>query len=147
MNSVGHCLRHARLDKHMTLEDVSDQTKIPLSSLECIENDRFNELPNAIVVKGFIKSVCQVLQLDEGQVLEGYRASMGEKGKDEIRMYAGSTSGEVLKPKNTRYRFVLALIIFLIFGSLLMLVIFTPSNLKGSDKLTGSVNTAMDEEK
>ena len=147
MNSVGHCLKHARLDKHMTLEDVSDQTKIPLASLECIENDRFNELPNAIVVKGFIKSVCQVLQMDEGQVLEGYRASMGEKGKDEIRVYASSTSGEVLKPKNTRYRFVLALIIFLIFGSLLMLVIFTPSNLRGSDRLTGSVNTAMDAEK
>lgn len=147
MNSVGHCLRHARLDRNMTLEDVSDQTKIPLSSLECIESDRFNELPNAIVVKGFIKSVCQVLQLDEGQILEGYRAVSGGRGKEEIRTYAGSLSGEVLKPKNTRYRFVLALIVFLIFGLLLMLVVFTPSNLRGSDRLSGSVNKAMDAEK
>jgi cytoskeleton protein RodZ len=131
----------------MTLEEVSDQTKIPLSSLECIESDRFNELPNAIVVKGFIKSVCRVLQLDESRILEGYRASLGEKGRDESRVYAGSLSGEVLKPKNNKYRFVLALIIFLIFGSLLMLVVFTPSNLRGSEKLSGAVDKAMDVEK
>jgi len=147
MNSVGHCLRHARLKRNMTLEEVSDQTKIPLSSLECIERDSFNELPNAIVVKGFIKSVCQVLQLDDGDILEEYRVALGGRGKEEIRVYASSRNGEVLKPKNTKYRFLLALIIFLIFGSLLMLVVFTPSNLRGSDKLSGSVNKAMDAEK
>jgi len=131
----------------MTLEEVSEQTKIPLSSLECLETDRFNDLPNAIVVKGFIKSVCQVLQLDDGQILQGYKASQGGNGKDEIRVYASSKSGEVLKPKNTRYRFLLALIIFLIFGSLLMLVVFTPSNLRGSDKLSGHVDKSMDADK
>lgn len=131
----------------MTLEEVSDQTKIPLSSLECLESDRFNDLPNAIVVKGFIKSVCQVLQLEDGHVLQGYHAAQGGNGIGEIRVYASSKSGEVLKPKNTKYRFLLALIIFLIFGSLLMLVVFTPSNLKGSDKLSGQVNKSMDVEK
>jgi len=145
--SVGVRLRHARLEKNMTLEQVAECTKIPLSSLECMENGRFSELPNETVIRGFIRSVCQVLCLDDVEILREY-ASAGARTRLEAHRSLGrDLNGMAIKPKASRVRFLLALLVFLILASLLFLVVFTPSNLKGSDQLSGSVDHAMNPEK
>jgi len=126
---------------------MSENTKIPIASLKSIEEDRFSELPNGIVVRGFIKSICQVLNLDVGEYLKEYNAAHGRLKNENIRIYSGPHDGQALKPSSNRYHFILALIVFLIFGSLLFLVIFTPSTIRGSEKLTGSVDHAMEMEK
>ena len=45
MDAVGPKLRDARIARSLTLEDIANTTKIPRSSLEHLEAERFDALP------------------------------------------------------------------------------------------------------
>ena len=139
MASVGYQLKAARLEQGITLEQVSRSTKIPIYSIESIECDKFSDLPNETVARGFIRSICRILGLDDAKCL-GEFSYNGSRQSREVKTLKQPLNGEVLKPSGSKYRFIIALIVFLIFGSLLLLVIFTPSTIRGSEKLSGSVD-------
>ena len=56
MTSVGRYLREQREAKGMSREEISRSTRVPVSSVERIENDQFDELPGEVFVRGFIRS-------------------------------------------------------------------------------------------
>jgi hypothetical protein len=51
MESVGQYLRKHRENKRMSIEEVSRATRVPSSSVERIEADRFDELPGEVFVR------------------------------------------------------------------------------------------------
>jgi len=67
--TIGRFLRRERERRALSLEEVSDRTRIPVRSLELIENDRLEELPGATVTRGFIRSYAQVLGADAAPLL------------------------------------------------------------------------------
>ncbi|HEX6272535.1 MAG TPA: helix-turn-helix transcriptional regulator, partial [Polyangiaceae bacterium] len=54
MTSVGQYLQRLRLEKGMSVEEVSRSTRVPIASVERIEADRFGELPGEVFVRGFL---------------------------------------------------------------------------------------------
>ncbi len=56
MDTVGTTLQRQRETKRMSLAEVSRVTRIPLTTLEAIEQDHFDDLPGEVFVKGFLKS-------------------------------------------------------------------------------------------
>ena len=75
MASVGQYLRELRETKRMSVEEVSRTTRVPMSSVERIEADRFDELPGDVFVRGFLKSYARALGATPEEVLARYTAS------------------------------------------------------------------------
>ncbi len=68
--SPGRYIREQRLRQGMTLEEVSAKTKIPRSSLEALEEERWSALPGPVFVKGFLRCCARALEIDDQVVLD-----------------------------------------------------------------------------
>ena len=62
MPTVGSFLRQLRESKSLSVEEISRATRVPASSVERIEADRFDELPGEVFVRGFLKSYARAQQ-------------------------------------------------------------------------------------
>ena len=69
MDSVGHILRQRREAKNMSIEEIARATRVPMSSVERIESDQFDELPGEVFVRGFLKSYARAVDLDPDEIL------------------------------------------------------------------------------
>lgn len=70
----GRYLRSAREGRSMSLEQVSEETKIAVRYLEAIEANDVDRLPAAVFVRGYLREIASVLEIEEGALVEGYMA-------------------------------------------------------------------------
>ncbi|HEX6957194.1 MAG TPA: RodZ domain-containing protein [Ferrovibrio sp.] len=70
---VGHSLRVVRERRGVALADVSARLRIRRPYLEAIEAGRFDELPGAVYITGFLRQYAEFLGLDAEQVLKTYQ--------------------------------------------------------------------------
>jgi hypothetical protein len=70
----GRYLKSAREGRSMSLEQVSEETKIAVRYLEAIEANEVDRLPAAVFVRGYLREIASVLEIEEGALLEGYMA-------------------------------------------------------------------------
>ena len=54
---LGELLTRARIEKNITVEELSSITKIHKSLILSLENNQLENLPNRIYVLGFLKSL------------------------------------------------------------------------------------------
>lgn len=59
----------------MSLEEISRATRIPVSSIERIESDHFDDLPGEVFVRGFLKAYARAVALPIEEVLARYTSS------------------------------------------------------------------------
>ena len=90
-SSVGERLKAAREKKKLSLEDIADQTRIPLRHLQNLEAGEWSSLPAPTYTIGFAKSYASAVDLDRTEIGEDLRAEMGGQ-----RFEAGSP--EVFEP-------------------------------------------------
>jgi cytoskeletal protein RodZ len=69
MTSFGASLRRERELRGVSLQEISSSTKIGVSMLRAIEDDRFDKLPQGLFVRGFVREYARFLALDEQKVL------------------------------------------------------------------------------
>jgi cytoskeletal protein RodZ len=69
MESFGKYLKGLREDAGKSLEEIAENTKIAVTNLEFLEQDRYDLLPPRVFVKGFIRSYVQELGLDADESL------------------------------------------------------------------------------
>ncbi|NNN05656.1 MAG: helix-turn-helix domain-containing protein [Elusimicrobia bacterium] len=60
---IGPVLRAARLKRGLSIESVSAQTRIPKRYLVALEEDRFDDFPAAVYLRGFLSGYCDHLDL------------------------------------------------------------------------------------
>jgi len=75
--SVGDRLRAAREAKKLSLEDIADQTRIPLRHLQNLEAGDWAALPAPTYTIGFAKSYASAVDLDRTEIGDDLRAEMG----------------------------------------------------------------------
>jgi cytoskeletal protein RodZ len=68
MGSFGENLRRERELRGISLEEISQHTKLSTRMLEAIENDRFDLLPGGIFNRSFVLHYARYLGLDEARV-------------------------------------------------------------------------------
>jgi len=68
MSSVGDTLRRERLQKGLSLDQISRETKISTRLLEAIEKDQLDRLPGGVFAKSFVRQYARFLQLDEEEL-------------------------------------------------------------------------------
>lgn len=74
---VGERLRAAREARKMSLEDVANQTRVPLRHLEAIERADWDELPAPTYSIGFAKAYAECVGLDRQEVGDDLRIELG----------------------------------------------------------------------
>lgn len=69
MTSFGASLRRERELRGVTLQEIAASTKIGVSMLQAIEDDRLDKLPQGLFVRGFVREYARFLALDEQKIL------------------------------------------------------------------------------
>ena len=72
MGQFGDKFRKAREAKELTLDDVSNVTKIGPRMLQAIEEENFDRLPGGVFNKGFIRAYAKHLGLDPEVAITEY---------------------------------------------------------------------------
>jgi curved DNA-binding protein CbpA len=69
---TGEILRQARESRGLTVLQVAERTRITRHHIENIEAERFERLPVAVYLRGFLLSLARELRLDASKVARSY---------------------------------------------------------------------------
>ncbi|MBI4460274.1 MAG: helix-turn-helix domain-containing protein [Acidobacteria bacterium] len=72
MKSMGESLRKEREARGVSLQEISEETKISVRFLQAIEEENFDRLPGGIFNKNFIRQYARYLGLDEESAIRDY---------------------------------------------------------------------------
>jgi cytoskeleton protein RodZ len=76
----------------VTLEEISESTKISTRLLNALESDRFSELPGGIFTRNFIRAYAQYLGLDEEHALSEYKRAAGSPSDNDLTRLAPNST-------------------------------------------------------
>jgi cytoskeletal protein RodZ len=126
MESVGQYLRRHRESKRMSVEEISRATRVPMSSVERIESDQFDELPGEVFVRGFLRSYARSLGLLPEEVLARYTAS-----RRIVWVTPLPLSSPTKPARGRRFGVAIAFVLLLILFTLALSIMLKP---RGDDK-------------
>ena len=81
MEALGAYLKKNREQRGVSLEEMAASTKINISVLSFLEEDRFDKLPAPVFIKGFIKAYLGYLGLNPKEAVLFYELITGEAQK------------------------------------------------------------------
>jgi cytoskeletal protein RodZ len=90
MGEFGAKFRKARESKELSLDDISNVTKISARMLQAIEAEDFDQLPGGVFNKGFIRAYAKHLGLNSDDAVNEYLACLRQA---QIDSHAGWDSG------------------------------------------------------
>lgn len=74
MESIGRYLKSMREAQGMSVEEICRATRIPITAIEHIEGDHFDDLPAEVFVRGFLRAYARAVQAPADDVLARYTA-------------------------------------------------------------------------
>src|SRR6187200_2008939 len=121
MDSIGRYLKRTREGKAMSVEELARATRIPVTSIERIEADHFDDLPGEVFVRGFLKAYARAVSLSVDEVLARYTAS---------RRVAWVTPLPISAParpaRGRRFGVAIAFVLLLILFTLALSIVLKP---------------------
>lgn len=121
MDSIGRYLRRARETRAMSLEEISRSTRIPVTSIERIEADQFDDLPGEVFVRGFLKSYARAVALPVEDVLARYTASRRVAWVTPLPL-----ASPVKRTPTKRFGVAIAFVLLLILFTLALSIVLKP---------------------
>ena len=79
IENFGSYIKHERELRGVPLEEISRITKIHIRFLEALEDNRFDDLPGEVFIKGYIKSYANIIGSDVDEMLNSYEESIENK--------------------------------------------------------------------
>lgn len=70
--TTGKDIQELRISRDISIEEIHKKTNIPKKTLKDIEEERFEDLPALVYLKGFLKTYARTLNVDESQMVDGY---------------------------------------------------------------------------
>lgn len=134
--ALGEFLKEKRQDKNLSLDKLSDLTKIQIYHLEALEAGQFEKLPPLVYRSGIFKRLAKFLDVDENEIIQMYEQEVQPVG-------TSSYSGNVVKPKQN-INFVLTQRKLAIFLGVLFLILLSAYLLYQFKFLVGPPNLAVD---
>ncbi|PIE36064.1 hypothetical protein CSA56_01590 [candidate division KSB3 bacterium] len=109
----GESLRKERELRGMTLEEISQYTKVHIRFLEAIENDDLSTLPAKAFAKGFLRSYARMVGLDEGLVITNFEYCHHAMQTDRVDENVHHTVPEPSRHHPLLYAIVFAILLLL----------------------------------
>ena len=143
MPDIGHELQRARLEKNITLEELSGRTHIANKYLKALETGDYRVFPGEVYLRGALRKYAEEVGLSPVQVIAWYEAASMEKEPQKViekkEIPHRETPREVIrKEKNpaTGRLIVFILCVILIFTSGYFLFTFFSEREAGPDDIT-----------
>jgi cytoskeleton protein RodZ len=83
MGAFGDRLRREREMRGITLDEITESTKISRRHLEALEGEHFDQLPGGVFNKGFVRAYARFIGIDEDQAVADYSAASNEQSQPE----------------------------------------------------------------
>ncbi len=134
--NLAEFLKEKRQGKNLSLDKLSDLTKIQIYHLEALEAGQFEKLPPSIYRAGIFKRLAKFLDVDKNEIVQMYQQ---EVQPVEISSY----NGNIIKTKQNSY-FVLTQRKLVIFLGALFLILLSAYLYYQFKFLVGPPNLAVD---
>jgi len=144
METIGEILRNKRLEKGLTLEDVSNLTKVRKKYLEALESGNYNEIPGKVYVKSFLKIYSDFLGLDRFYILKRYQNEMVPEENIIIPPTYYMPVNNKVATRSSRTRTLLYIIatiigvVLIIWGISRLRLSYVPSNITNDETIENS---------
>lgn len=123
MGSFGDKLKREREMRGVTLNEISESTKIARRHLEALESEDFASLPGGVFNKGFVRAYARFIGIDEDQAVADYSAINGEVAppEDQFPLEVHEKPNRELNPRNSQLPMIAAgvALLLLVAGSFL----------------------------
>jgi cytoskeleton protein RodZ len=116
MGSFGERMQREREMRGITLEEISESTKISTRSLEALEHEEFDKLPGGIFNKGFIRAYARYLGIDEEQAVADFIAVAGDSEQPLPNPPPRPRSTDSLAPEKVNWSGVVVLVLLFALG-------------------------------
>ena len=83
VENFGSYLKHERELRGVPLEEISGATKIHIRFLQALEENKFEDLPGEVFIKGYIRSYADTIGSDVEEMLNIYEESVGNKNNED----------------------------------------------------------------
>ena len=105
LSRCGGALKTEREKQGLSVHDVAGKLKISGRQIESIEADQFALLPEATIVRGFIRNYAKLLKIQAEPLLDAYNVLVPTKEPLAFMLKPSSTMkvGSYKKPKTARY--------------------------------------------
>jgi cytoskeleton protein RodZ len=114
--AVGDILQRARVEKHLTLDDLEVAIRVNRAHLIAIEEGRLEDLPGRVYALGFIRAYATYVDLDSEKIIELLKQQSGKKiAPQNISVPDTSISEDFSLPSG-----IIFFIIFLLFVGVLV---------------------------
>lgn len=112
MGAFGDKLKREREMRRITLDEISESTKIPRRYLEALERENFASLPGGVFNKGFVKAYARFLGLDEEQAVSDYVAVAREEPapEDQFPLEIHEKPDRELNPRKSQLPLIAAVV-------------------------------------
>ena len=134
-NTIGQILKNCRIKRKLSLEQVSNKTKISIQSLTNIENGRLDLIANKFFQKSFIKSYSKALRISVKKILlllDGTNKAIEETNSNTNKINIEESKLKIISEKIP----TIPLMIFAFFGLALVIVInFVTNSEKTNNRL------------
>jgi cytoskeleton protein RodZ len=117
MGVFGDRMRREREMRGVTLEEISESTKISKRSLQALEEEDFDLLPGGIFNKGFVRAYARFLGIDEEQAVADFMAANNEQlaTEDQFPLKIQDRQAQPpLNPKRSLAPVILALLVLVV---------------------------------
>ena len=102
LETLGNLIKEARKARNLTIEKLSELTKIKIANLEAMEEDRFEQIAAPTYAKGFLKIVARLLNLNELELIKQYDARYPQKPKQVLYFAENPTARKPRKKRGSR---------------------------------------------
>lgn len=138
MKTVGEIIHSERVNRNLSLEQLSHLTKIDIKYLEAIEKNDFSTLPSETFIKGFIRNISLRIDKNPDELVAIFRRDYKQSEKE--------VSKSKVRP-HTRINFDTSKYLPILFGAFIFVVylifqfrsILTPPKLSVLKPSSGSV--------
>ena len=135
--SAGALLRHAREAAGLHVSTLAANLKVPVRKLEALEQDRYEELPDAVFVRALASSVCRTLKIDPAPVLQRLpqtpQPRLADSGQAINAPFRSPSDGPAPGLLNQVSRPVLVTVVVLLLGALVL--VFLPLAQRGIETI------------
>jgi cytoskeleton protein RodZ len=110
MGSFGDKLKREREMRGVTLDEISESTKIARRHLEALETEDFGSLPGGVFNKGFVRAYAHFIGIDEDEAVADYAAVSHEAPppEDQFPLEVHEKPNRELNPRKSQMPIVAA---------------------------------------
>lgn len=114
--SVGQLLSGARTAAGLTVPEVANKLNLTVAVIECLEQERFAQLPGTTFARGYIRSYAKLLGLDANQLVQSFDQQVGNAA-DVSEVHTIDRVGESRRVSRGMLQFGLFLLLLIVLAA------------------------------